>query len=224
MLSVGVNVHDYGVTPLPVVRYLSRNHREEKGGVHTRKSPFDPSFVDLKFFDDTGLNVPVSVERSIEFLFFREDFVRADSEEAGEISFPVGGFDTYVDGFLKAIDVKTVKERGFNIVLDHSSGSSALIFPRILGRLGVETVALNANLDAARITKTEEEFQKGLSHLTAISRSLSADFAVMLDTGGEKIFLADEKGEILPDWVALQVVTLLACPRKREGKVGGPGP
>ena len=38
MLSVGVDVHDYGVTPLPVVRYLARSHREEKGGVHARKS------------------------------------------------------------------------------------------------------------------------------------------------------------------------------------------
>jgi mannose-1-phosphate guanylyltransferase/phosphomannomutase len=222
MLSVGVDVHDYGVTPLPVVRYLARSHREEKGGVHTRKSPFDPSFVDLKFFDDSGLNLPLGMERNIELLFFREDFVRADTEETGEISFPVGGFDTYVDGFLKAINVRVVKERGFNIVLDHSYGSSALIFPRILGRLGVETVALNANLDAARITKTEEEFQKGLSHLTAISRSLSADFGVMIDTGGEKIFLVDEKGDILPDWTALQVFCLLSCRRKRSGKVGVP--
>ena len=222
MLSVGVDVHDYGVTPLPVVRYLARSHQEEKGGVHTRKSPFDPSFVDIKFFDDSGLNLPMGTERNIELLFFREDFVRADTEETGEISFPVGGFDTYVDGFLKSIDVKTVKERGFNIVLDHSYGSSALIFPRILGRLGVETVSLNANLDAARITKTEEEFQKGLSHLTAISRSLSADFGVMIDTGGEKIFLVDEKGDILPDWTALQVFCLLSCRRKRSGKVGVP--
>ena len=222
MLSVGVDVHDYGVTPLPVVRYLARSHREEKGGVHTRKSPFDPSFVDLKFFDDSGLNLPLGMERNIELLFFREDFVRADTEETGEISFPVGGFDTYVDGFLNAIDVKVVKERGFNIVLDHSYGSTALLFPRILGRLGVETVALNANLDAARITKTEEEFQKGLSHLTAISRSLSADFGVMIDTGGEKIFLVDEKGDILPDWTALQVFCLLSCRRKRSGKVGVP--
>ena len=222
MLSVGVDVHDYGVTPLPVVRYLARSHREEKGGVHTRKSPFDPSFVDLKFFDDSGLNLPLGMERNIELLFFREDFVRADTEETGEISFPVGGFDTYVDGFLKAINVRVVKERGFNIVLDYSYGSSALIFPRILGRLGVETVSLNANLDAARITKTEEEFQKGLSHLTAISRSLSADFGVMIDTGGEKIFLVDEKGDILPDWTALQVFCLLSCRRKRSGKVGVP--
>ncbi len=222
MLSVGVDVHDYGVTPLPVVRFLSRSHREERGGVHTRKSPFNPSFVDLKFFDDTGLDLSMGLEKNIESLFFREDFVRADIEETGEISFPIGGFDTYVDGFLKIVDAAAIKGRGYNIVIDYSYGASALIFPRILGKLGVETVALNAMLDPARITKTQEEFDKGLHHLTAIARSLSADFGVMLDTGGEKIFLVDEKGEIVPDWVALQAVALLACRRKRSGMVGVP--
>jgi phosphomannomutase len=142
------------VTPLPVVRYLARSHRQEKGGVHTRKSPFESSYVDLKFFDDNGLNLPMALERSIELLFFREDFVRADNEETGEISFPVGGFDTYVDGFLKAIDVNAVKKR--------------------------------------------------------------------IDTGGEKIFLVDEKGDILPDWVALQIYCYLSCRRNRAGNVGVP--
>jgi mannose-1-phosphate guanylyltransferase/phosphomannomutase len=222
MLSVGVDVHDYGVTPLPVVRFLARSHRDERGGVHARKSPFNPSYVDLKFFDDTGLDLSMGLEKNIESLFFREDFVRADIEETGEISFPVGGFDTYVDGFLKTVDAGAIKARAFNVVIDYSYGSSALIFPRILGKLGVETVALNAMLDPARITRTQEEFDKGLHHLSTIARSLSADFGVMLDTGAEKLFLIDEKGDILPDWVALQVIALLTCRQKRKGMIGVP--
>ncbi|MCL5885198.1 MAG: sugar phosphate nucleotidyltransferase [Deltaproteobacteria bacterium] len=222
MLSVGVDVHDYGVTPLPVVRFLARSHREERGGVHTRKSPFNPTFVDLKFFDDNGLDLSVGLERSIEGLFFREDFVRAEIDETGSISFPVGGFDTYVDGFLRSVDAKAIEAKGFNVVIDYSYGSSALLFPRILGQLGVETVALNAMLDPAKITRTQEEFDKGLHHLTAIARSLSADFGVMIDTGGEKIFLVDEKGDIIPDWAALQIVCLLACRQARTGLIGVP--
>ncbi|MGE5246858.1 MAG: hypothetical protein ACM3L8_00815 [Verrucomicrobiota bacterium] len=222
MLSVGVDVHDYGVTPLPVVRYLSRSHRDERGGVHTRKSPYNPSFVDLKFFDDTGLDLSVAAEKSIETLFFREDFVRADIEETGAITFPVGGFDSYVDGFLKSVDIKAIAARGYNIVLDYSHGSSSVIFPRILGRLGVETVALNAILDATRITRTREEFDKGMRHLGAISRSLNADLGVMLDTGGEKIFIVDDRGDPIPDPLALQVVCLLACRQSRHGVVSVP--
>jgi len=222
MLSVGVDVHDYGVTPLPVVRYLSRSHRDERGGVHTRKSPYNPSFVDMKFFDDTGLDLSIGTEKSIETLFFREDFVRADIDDTGAITFPVGGFDSYVDGFLKSVDAAAIAARRYNIVLDYSHGSSSVIFPRILGRLAVETVALNAILDAARITRTREEYDKGMRHLGAISRSLNADLGVMLDTGGEKIFLVDERGDPIPDLLALQVVCLLACRQARRGVVGVP--
>jgi mannose-1-phosphate guanylyltransferase/phosphomannomutase len=222
MLSVGVDVHDYGVTPLPVVRFLARGHRDERGGVHTRKSPFNPKFIDLKFFDDTGLDLSMALEKNIESLFFREDFVRADLDDTGQITFPVGGFDIYVDGFLKSVESRAIRARGFNIVIDYSYGGSALIFPRILGQLGVETVALNAMLDPEKITRTQEEFEKGLHHLSAIARSLSADFGVMIDTGGEKIFLVDEKGELLSDWVALQILCLLACRQSRKGVVGVP--
>jgi len=222
MLSVGVDVHDYGVTPLPVVRYLSRSHRDERGGVHTRKSPYNPSFVDMKFFDDSGLDLSIGMEKSIETLFFREDFVRADIEDTGAITFPVGGFDSYVDGFLKSVDAATIAARRYNIVLDYSHGSSSVIFPRILGRLAVETVALNAILDAARITRTREEFDKGMRHLGAISRSLNADLGVMLDTGGEKIFIVDERGDPIPDALALQMVCLLACRQARHGVVAVP--
>ncbi len=222
MLSVGVDVHDYGVTPLPVVRFLSRSHGEERGGVHIRKSPFNASFIDIKFFDDSGLDLPMGLEKSIENMFFREDFVRADIEETGGITFPLGGFDLYIDSFSKSVNARAIKERNYNIVLDYSYGSSAVIFPRILGQLGVETVALNAILDPARITRTQEEFDKGMGHLAAISRSLSADFGVMLDAGGEKIFLVDEKGDILSDPTALQVVCLLACRQAGQGLVGVP--
>ena len=129
MLSVGVDVHDYGVTPLPVVRFLSRSHGEERGGVHIRKSPFNASFLDLKFFDDSGLDLPMGLEKNIENLFFREDFVRADIEETGVITFPIGGFDLYIDGFVKSVDARAIKERNYNIVLDYSYGSAAVIFP-----------------------------------------------------------------------------------------------
>ena len=222
MLSVGVDVQDYGVTPLPVVRFLARCHREERGGVHTRKSPFNPKYIDLKFFDDSGLDLSMGTEKNIESLFFREDFVRAEIEETGNISFPFGGFDTYVDGFVKSVDTKAIRSRGFNVVIDYSYGASALIFPRILGQLGVETVALNAMLNPDKITRSQEEFEKGLHHLSAIARSLSADFGVMVDTGGEKIFLVDEKGDVLPDWVALQIIALLVCRQSRKGLVGVP--
>ncbi|MBI3755482.1 MAG: nucleotidyltransferase, partial [Deltaproteobacteria bacterium] len=218
ILSTGVNIHDYGVTPMPVVRYLARSG-SEIGGVHARRSPFDSDVIDLKFFDNKGLNLHPNQEKAIERLFFREDFRRARMEDTGEMVFPIHGFEYYQNGFMSSIDAEAIKKANFKVVLDYSYGSSSRIFPAILGKLNCNVIALNANLDGTRITKTADEFQNSLVQLSSIVRSLRADIGVMLDAGGEKIFLVDENGDILDGDAALNLVTLLVM--KSYQKQGG---
>ncbi|MBI1910720.1 MAG: mannose-1-phosphate guanyltransferase [Deltaproteobacteria bacterium] len=208
ILSTGINVHDYGVTPMPVVRFLARGG-SEVGGIHTRRSPFDQQLIDMKFFDNKGLDLHPGYEKTIEKLFFREDFPRVSMEDTGEMVFPIHGFEYYQNGFMSKVDVKSIVDAGFKFVLDYSYGSSSRIFPTILGRLNCEVIALNANLDGAKTTKTAEEFQKALDQLSSIVRSVNADMGFYLDAGGEKVFIFDETGEAIDGDTALSIVTLL---------------
>ncbi len=209
ILSTGVNVHDYGDTPMPVCRFLARGGNEV-GGVHTRRSPFDPLLIDLKFFDNRGLDLHPSYEKTIEKLFFREDFERVPIEETGEMIFPIHGFEYYRDGFMSKIDEETIKKASFKMVLDYSHGSPSRIFPEILGRLNCDVIALNATTGGGKTTKTAEEFGKAIGQVSSIVRSLKADMGFYLDSGGEKIFLFDETGEALDGDTALSIVALLA--------------
>jgi len=220
ILSTGVNVHDYGVIPMPVVRYLAKEG-DESGGVHTRRSPFEPQLIDLKFFDSSGLDLHPGQEKAIERLFFREDFRRVPLEETGEMVFPIHAFEMYQSGFLSRIDTGLIKKAGFKIVLDYSCGSSSRIFTSILGALNCEVIALNANLDGTKITKTSDEFQKSLEQLSTIVKSLKADMGFLLDAGGEKVFLVDDAGAVIEGDTALNLVTLLVCKTgKRRSKKG----
>ncbi len=225
ILSSGVNVYDYGVTPMPVCRFLARGGLEI-GGIHTRRSPFESQILDMKFFDNKGLDLHPGYEKSVERLFFREDFARMPMDETGEMSFPIHGFERYQNGFMSAVDAVVVKKAAFKLVLDYSYGSSSRIFPVILGALNCDVIALNANLDGSKTTKTAEEFQRALDQLSSIVRSLKADLGVLLDAGGEKIFLVDDTGEILDGDTALNTVMLLAlkCHRDdvRKGAVAVP--
>jgi mannose-1-phosphate guanylyltransferase/phosphomannomutase len=220
ILSTGVNVHDYGVTPMPVVRCLARGGYE-MGGIHTRRSPFDPLLLDIKFFDKSGLNLHPGQEKMIEKLFFQEDFARVKMEETGEMVFPIHGFETYQTVFMSSIDSEIIKKAGFKVVLDYSYGSSSRILPAILGRLNCDVIALNANLDATKTTKSADEFEKCLTQLSSIVRSLGADMGILLDSGGEKIFLMDDTGDILDGETALSLVTLLVLKTmKSAGRKG----
>lgn len=221
ILSTGVHVHDLGVAPIPLVRFLAGT-MGDAGAIHTRKSPFDPELIDIKIFDNRGLDIHPNKEKTIERLFFREDFARATMEETGEISFPIHGIEYYQDSFLKNVDIKVIKERRFKIVIDYGFGSCARIFPEILGKIGCDVISLNANLDPSKITKTPEEFQRSLQYLSNIVRSLDADVGIMLDAGGEKIFVSDETGEILNGDTTLAVMCLYVMRNYGSGTIAIP--
>lgn len=218
LLSVGIDVHDVGVAPIPVVRYQIPA-LGLAGGSHVRKSPYDRELLDIKFFDARGLDLAPEREKAVERLFFREDFYRAPAEETGVLSFPHAGTDRYRDGLLRTIDREVVRRAQLKIVLDYAFGPASAIFPAILGELGVEVISLNAYLDETRIAKSAEEFRRSLDQLSNIVRTLGADLGVLLDTGGEKLFLVDEKGEIQPGELALVLMALLAMRTHPPGAV-----
>ena len=218
LLSVGVDVQDLGVAPVSVVRYQI-SALGHAGGVHVRKSPYDPQLVDIKFYDSRGIEVPPDREKAVERLFFMEDFYRAPMEETGVLTFPHAGTDRYRDGLLKSVDADVIRRAGLRMVLDYAFGSASAIFPGVLGALGVDVISLNAYLDESRISKTTEEFQRSLSQLSNIGRTLGADLGVLMDTGAEKVFLVDEKGEILPGDLALALVSLLVMRTQPAGRI-----
>ena len=218
LLSVGVDVQDLGVAPIPVVRYQVAA-LGLAGGTHVRKSPYDPHLIDLTFFDSRGLELAPDREKAMERLFFMEDFERAPMDGIGTLSFPHAGTDRYRDGLLASMDRELVRRAGLRMVLDYAFGSASSIFPSVLGALGVEVIALNAYLDETKISKTAEEFERSLHQLSNIVRTLGADLGVLLDTGGEKVFLVDEKGEILAGDVALALVALLVMRTRPSGRI-----
>ena len=87
------------------------------------------AFIGLNGFADLNFTQRFYCQKTDVPDEIREDFVRADIEETGAITFPVGGFDLYVDGFLKSVDAKAIASRNYNILLDYSYGSASVIFP-----------------------------------------------------------------------------------------------
>jgi mannose-1-phosphate guanylyltransferase/phosphomannomutase len=221
LLSAGVDVHDLRVTPVPVIRY-QMGAKGAVAGVHVRKSPYDPELLDIKFFDERGMDISASREKGIERLFFREDFRRAKMEGTGVLSFPEYDVEYYQESILNFINRDAIRARALKVVVDYSYGSAATIFPALLGKLGCEVIALNAYMDEAKITKTADEFQRSLKQLCEIVRILGADLGIMLDTGAEKLFLVDDKGDLISDELALAVVALLVARTQPPGMLGAP--
>jgi mannose-1-phosphate guanylyltransferase / phosphomannomutase len=221
LLSAGVNVHDLRVIPIPVVRF-QMDAQGAVSGVHVRKSPYDPELIDIKFFDERGMDISSAKEKTIERLFIREDFRRAKVDGTGRLSILEHGIEYYQEGVKRFINSEVIRDAHLKIVIDYSYGSSSTIFPSLLGDIGCEVIALNAYMDETKITKTADEFNRSLRQLAEIVRTLNADLGILMDTGAEKIFLVDEKGDIISDDLALALITLLVFRTQPPASIGVP--
>ena len=221
LLSSGVRVGDLRTSPIPVMRY-EMGKEDESGGIHVRVSPFSGNLIDIKFFGKDGRDISILQEKSIEQLFLREDFKRANLEESGEIQASPRSQEYYKAGFMKAIDKDLIQQARFKVVLDYSFSSASMVFPALLGDLGAEVVALNAYLSPQKITKTEKEFQHSLDQLSNIVTTLKADIGFLIDNGAEKVFMVDERGRIIPDAQALAAVSFLSLKCMDQGSIAVP--
>jgi mannose-1-phosphate guanylyltransferase/phosphomannomutase len=217
LLSVGVNVLNLDDTPMPIARHQAPG-LGVAGGVHIRLDPDKPELVSIEFIDPKGLTVPPATEKKIEGTYFKEDFRRAKLHEVGEMSYPARIRERYQEAFLDQFrDFQT--GRPLRVVVDYAFLIGSVILPSLLGRLGVETVVLNAyqthnpaNRDKSRL----------LQQLSEVVVALKADFGVQMDGNGERIVLVDNRGHLIKDNKLLALLTTMVLTDRPGATVAVP--
>ncbi len=221
--SAGINVHDINQVPLPLARYFIRT-TDAAGGVQVQVSPFDQRVVDIKIFDQNGLDINKTTERKIENLFFREDFRRVYLNDIGaiEVLSNVDVVGHYLEGFHKVVNYDVVRKRKFQLVVDYAHGSTTALLPNILHDLGCEVIVLNSGTEKVATARTPDELDKDMRRLATISSALNTDMGIRIGPNGERISVVDDRGRILDGTKILAVMTSLFLRRHRNGTVAAP--
>jgi len=196
LMSGGDDVLDQQTAPIPVLRQELRAGKGA-GGIFIRKSPFDASKCDIIFFDSSGKDLSSAKTKSIERLFFSEDFKPVSFDRIGSVAYPERTFESYKELFLSHIDKGLIESKKFKIVMNYSYGITASLFPVLLRDFNMEIVSLDTQLDPSKQLRSPEEFKAALAKLAFVVTSLKYDAGFLLDAGGEKIFLVDNKGRII---------------------------
>lgn len=208
LMSAGVDAGDLRAVSIPILRQELRTGKHA-GGIHVRKSPFDSNLTDIIFFDGKGKDLPSSKTKSMERLFFGEDFPRAKHQDVGGVTFPERAQENYIQKFLSEINVDSISQSKFKLVVDYSSGIASSIFPNILGSFNAQVLSQNAYLDPKKLTRSNEEFEESISQLSHIVTSLGYDVGFILDAGAEKCLVVDENGKFIDTDRLLTLVTHL---------------
>ena len=221
LLSVGVNVLDMRSMPLPISRHGILGS-QAGGGVHIRLAPGDPKMALIEFFDEQGVYLSKNAERKVETIFFREDFRRVDANQVGQLEFAGRSIEQYAEDFFHHIEVKPIWERHLKVVADFAYGRLASIYPTMLGRMGVELIALNAYPDVQKTPKTPEARATLLPSLSQIVQTLHADIGVLFEADGERMTLVDEHGSVIEGNNLLAMMSVLVSRTRDRARIAVP--
>jgi mannose-1-phosphate guanylyltransferase / phosphomannomutase len=217
LVSVGINVHDLRIMPTPMCRFILRTSTAV-GGIHCRLCKDDVRNLQLQFFDERGVNISAAVERKVENSFFREEFRRTLMDEVGFIEFPTRVVEQYTKEFCSRLDLNQLREAGFKVVVDYGLGGSSVALPQILGRIGCESVSLNAHLDPVRAREVAFESKLRIKQLSDIVTTLRADLGAVIDPDGERLIVVDDKGEMV-DGASLLLILAMLTSRTSPGSL-----
>ena len=218
--STGVDVADLRVLPAAVGRHLLKMHGYD-AGFHVGTSTADPEVVQIRFFEQPGIELTSAGQKDVEKHFFRQDFRRAPAGELGDLDYPPRVGEAYAEDLLSSLDVAAIRERRFRIVVDYGYSAASAVLPLLLERLQVEAVSAHA-VRMGDTTPASASLRETIGQAKRLVSAIGADLAVVFDRAAERLYLVDETGhEIGVDRALLLFVRLLAS-NGRRGKLAFP--
>jgi mannose-1-phosphate guanylyltransferase/phosphomannomutase len=220
--STGVNCRDLQIGSTSLNRFTVRSTRS-LGGFHVRSYPNDPQQVQISFFDEAGIDIDEGARRNIEKYFFRGEYRRAFFGEIGNILYQSRNREFYVNEVVRQMDIASIANRHFKIVVDYAYGVTSLMLPSLLGELNCDVIAINPFTSENKTSLSLEEYEESISSLSTAIKTFKADIGFMLDSGGERIFVLDEKGRLLDPQTALMLMVLLVADlNPKKGQIAVP--
>jgi len=219
LIATGVHVADLRVLPAAVGRHLLRT-RGLDAGFHVGVSQLDPEMVEIRFFEQPGIQMTSAFEKEIEKHFMRHELRRVAVSDIGTITNPVEATDAYAQDLLRNLDAASIRARRFRIGIDYGQSSAEFVLPLLLAPLGVEAIATSRT--APQPEPGRSELHESLGRLKRLVRAAGADLGAVFDRAAERLYLVDERGREIPVEKTLLLFLRLLGRKGRGGRVAVP--
>jgi mannose-1-phosphate guanylyltransferase / phosphomannomutase len=218
--STGLEVADLRVLPAAVARHLLRSEGYE-AGFHVGTSQSDPEVVQIRFFEQPGIQMSASLQKEIEKNYTRGDLRRVGFADIGRITYPARIRETYAQDLLASLDVEAIRGRNFRLVVDYGFSAASFVLPQVLGPLGVEAVSAHG-FTTDRSDPGTALLREAIGQVKQLVPAVGADFGVILDRAAERLYLVDESGREIAVEQSLLLFLRLIGSNGRRGKLAFP--
>jgi mannose-1-phosphate guanylyltransferase/phosphomannomutase len=193
--STGVHVGDLRVLPAAVARHLLKTHGYD-AGFHVGTSGTDPEVVQIRFFEQPGIQITPGLQKEVEKHFTRQELRRVAYSEIGTISYPARVREAYAQDLLGSLDVEAIRERRFRIVVDYGYSSASFVLPLLLGPLGIEAISAHGFVSDA--SADPATLRESIGEAKRLVQAIGADLGAVFDRAAERLYVVDEQGREIP--------------------------
>ncbi len=199
--AAGVDIRLLGPMPTPAVAYLTRTFRASAGIVISAShNPFDDNGV--KFFSGEGVKLPDDVELQIE-QYLEQPMQVVPSGKLGKAKRVDDATGRYIE-FCKRTIPSSEALHGLKLVVDCANGASYNSAPYVFRELGAEVITIGASPDGFNINR--DCGATAPQRLCDAVVSNQADLGIALDGDGDRLIMADHRGEVVDGDEALYII------------------
>lgn len=221
LLSAGCSVVDLSIVPSPTLQLEVKNG-DYSGGIIITASHNPPEFNGIKCVDAEGMEMDKAGEETIEDIYFSRRFLTVGWEDYRNHEEKVDAIDDYISSILRNVDAESIKRAKPKVILDCANGAACLSSPRLLERLGCETVLLNEVPDGTFPGHDSEPIPENLAELMEIVADSDAVLGVAHDGDADRSIFVDENGNYVPGDKSLALVAKRIVEEKSGGLVVTP--
>jgi len=213
LVAAGVNIRMLGPMPTPAIAYLTRTLHASAGIVISAShNPHEDNGI--KFFGADGSKLPDRTEELIE-QELEKPMTTVSSGLLGKVERLDDARGRYIE-FCKSTIPSKWDFRGLKVVVDCAHGATYHIAPAVLEEIGAEVITIGAEPNGLNIN---DGF--GATSPQALASSVrinGADLGISFDGDGDRVVMADEKGEIVD---GDEILFIVARSRINNGGLAG---
>ncbi len=217
--AAGVDVADLRVLPSAVTRHLMKTQGYD-AGIHVGVSQTDPETIQIRFFEQPGIQMTPTLEKEVAKHFNRRELRRVPIGDIGNVSYPARVREEYAQDLLTTLDIDAIERRAFRVVVDYGYSASSFVLPLVLGPLGIE--AVSAHGFTTESASTAFSLRESIGQAKRLVGAIGADMGAVFDRAGDRLFLVDEQSREIPAEQTLLLFLRLIGEAGRKGKVAVP--
>ena len=206
LVGLGIDVIDAGLSTTPTVE-VAVNLEKANGGIIITASHNPKQWNALKLLNEKGEFLNEKDGERILELADTDEFDFALVDDLGAYTKKKNFIEKHIQEVLKLelVDVEAIKKANLKVVVDGVNSTGGIAIPKLLEKLGVETVELYCEPNG-EFPHNPEPLEENLTAISKLVVKEKADLGIVVDPDVDRLAFINEDGSMFGE-----EYTLVAC-------------